>query len=88
MGRWWLSLGSGQRMFSHGSKCLAVLINIKSFVVCQGMVGDVVCGFRTWCMLSDISLRTWWLVSAGSEMSIILLVFLPWETWSDLEVIH
>lgn len=50
--------GSGQRPFSQGGACLAVLISIKSWLVCQGMVGDVVCGFRTCCMLSDTSLRT------------------------------
>lgn len=51
--------GSGQRTFSQGGTCLAVLINIKSLLVCQSMVGDVVCGVRTCCMLSDTSLRTW-----------------------------
>lgn len=78
---------SGQRMFTYGGKRLAVLINIKSFLVCQGMMGDVVCDFTTCCML-DTSLSTWWLVSFGSERGIILLVFLPWEMWNNLEVIH
>lgn len=51
---------------------MAVLIITGTFLVCLGMVSDVVCGFRTCCMLSDGSLRTCWLVSVGSEMSIIL----------------
>lgn len=49
---------SGQRMFTYGGKRLAVLINIKSFLVCQGIVGGVVCDFTTCCML-DTSLSTW-----------------------------
>lgn len=53
---------------------MAVLIITGTFLVCPGMVGNVVCGFRTCSMLSDGSLRTCWLVSVGSEMGIILLV--------------
>lgn len=53
---------------------MAVLIITGTFLVCPGMVGDVVCGFRICCMLSDASLRTCWLVSVGSERGIILLV--------------
>lgn len=79
---------SGHNMFSHGGKFLVVLINIKSFLVCQGMLGDVICGFRTCCMLLDTSWRTFWLVSVGSGRVIILLVFFLWEKWSELEVIH
>lgn len=52
---------------------MAVLIMTGTFLICPGMVGDVVCGFRTCCMLSDASLRTCWLVSVGSVMGIILV---------------
>ena len=66
---------SGHNMFNHGGKYLAVLINIKTFLVCQGMLGDVVCGFRTCCMLLDTSWRICWLVAIGSDKGIILFVF-------------
>ena len=34
-------------VLSHGGKHLPVLVNSRSLLVYQVMVGDVVCGFRT-----------------------------------------
>lgn len=78
---------SGQRTFGHGGKCVAVLMITRSFLVCAGIVGDVVCGLRTCCRLSGASLRTGWLVSVGSERGIIPLVSYLWETQNGLKVI-
>lgn len=81
-------LDSQQRTFSHGGKCVTVLITFRSFLVCPGMVGDVVCGFRTCCMLSDTSLRTYLLVSVGSEWGFVLLFSASCKTRNELKVIH
>ena len=62
-------------VLSHGGKHLPVLVNIRSLLVFQVMVGDVVCGFRTWCELSDASLRTCWFQLAEERASFDVFSF-------------
>lgn len=82
MSRWGghgFPLNSWQRTFSYEDKRVTVLINIRSFIICPEMVDDVVCVFRTYCMLSDASRRTRWSQLTQKGASFYLFFSPPWK---------